>query len=98
MMQGAHTQGSVATWRVGWGGRWEGGLGAGVGAYAHLWLIPVDVWQKSTQYCKAIILQLKISIFFFKFSGNHTIHGLFLQEGKRSNYRQEKDTAAELFF
>ena len=25
----------------------------------YLWLIHVDVWQKSTQHCKAIILQLK---------------------------------------
>ena len=25
-----------------------------------LWLIHVDVWQKPTQHCKAIILQLKI--------------------------------------
>ena len=24
-----------------------------------LWLIPVDVWQKPTQFCEAIILQLK---------------------------------------
>ena len=31
------------------------------GAYGYLWLIHVDVWQKPTQYCKAIILQLKIS-------------------------------------
>jgi len=31
--------------------------------YVYLWLIHVDVWQKPTQYCKAIILQLKI---FFK--------------------------------
>jgi len=30
------------------------------GTYAHLWLIHVDLWQKPTQYCKAIILQLKI--------------------------------------
>ena len=29
------------------------------GAYIHLWLIHVDVWQKLSQYCKAIILQLK---------------------------------------
>ena len=29
------------------------------GIYAHLWLIHVDVWQKSNQYCKAIINQLK---------------------------------------
>ena len=27
--------------------------------YVYLWLIHVDVWQKSTRYCKAIILQLK---------------------------------------
>ena len=30
------------------------------GTYIHLWLIHVDVWQKPTQYCKVIILQLKI--------------------------------------
>ena len=29
------------------------------GTYVHLWLIPVDVWQKPTQYCKGVILQLK---------------------------------------
>ena len=28
-----------------------------------IWLIHIDVWQKSTQYCKAIILQLKIICF-----------------------------------
>ena len=27
--------------------------------YVYLWLIHVDVWQKPTQFCKAIILQLK---------------------------------------
>ena len=27
------------------------------------WLNHVDVWQKLTQYCKAIILQLKINTF-----------------------------------
>ena len=27
----------------------------------YLWLIHVDVWQKPTQYCKAIILQLKLN-------------------------------------
>ena len=25
----------------------------------YLWLIHVDVWQKPTQYCKAIILQFE---------------------------------------
>ena len=29
------------------------------GTYVYLWLIQVDVWQKPTQFCKAIILQLK---------------------------------------
>ena len=28
--------------------------------YVYLWLIHVHIWQKSIQYCKAIILQLKI--------------------------------------
>ena len=31
------------------------------GAYVYLWLIHVDVWQKPTQNCKAIMLQLKIN-------------------------------------
>ena len=40
------------------------------GAYVYLWLIHVDVWQKPTQDCKAIILQLTINIYlFFKVSG-----------------------------
>ena len=34
------------------------------GTYVYLWLTHVDVWQKPTQYCKAIICQLKISKFF----------------------------------
>ena len=31
------------------------------GTWVYLWLIHVDVWQKPIQYCKAIILQLKIN-------------------------------------
>ena len=27
------------------------------GTYISLWLTHVDVWQKPTQYCKAVILQ-----------------------------------------
>ena len=30
------------------------------GTYVYLWLIHVNVWQKPSQHCKAIILQLKI--------------------------------------
>ena len=33
------------------------------GMYVYRWLIHVDVWQKPAQYCKAIILQLKINKF-----------------------------------
>ena len=29
--------------------------------YVYLWLIHVNVWQKPEQYCKAIILQLKLN-------------------------------------
>ena len=29
--------------------------------YVYLWMIHFDVWQKTTQYCKAVILQLKIN-------------------------------------
>ena len=32
------------------------------GTCVYLWLIHVDVWQEPTQYCKAIILQLKINL------------------------------------
>ena len=32
-------------------------------AYVYLSLILVDGWQKPTQYCKAIILQLKVNKF-----------------------------------
>ena len=29
--------------------------------YIYLWLIHADVWQRPTQYCKAMILLLKIN-------------------------------------
>ena len=29
------------------------------GTYVYLWLTHIDVWQKPTQHCKALILQLK---------------------------------------
>ena len=40
------------------GGSWEE-VFRSEGTYVYLWLIHVDVWQNPTQYCKAIILQLK---------------------------------------
>ena len=43
---------------MGWGGRLEGGSRGREYMY-YLWLIHVDVWQKSIQYYKPIIPQLK---------------------------------------
>ena len=44
------------------GRKWEvGGRRKREGTYIYLWLIHVDIWQKPTQYYKAIILQLKIN-------------------------------------
>ena len=40
----------------------EGWDGEGDGMeriYVYLWLIHIDIWQKTTKLCKAIILQLK---------------------------------------
>ena len=54
MMQGAQIWCSVTIQR-GRGFKEEG-------TYIYLQLINVDIWQKPTQYCKAIILQLKIII------------------------------------
>ena len=45
---------------------WEvGGRFNREGTCVYLWLIHVGVWQTPTQYCKAIILQLKIFILIF---------------------------------
>ena len=43
---------------VGRGGRW-GGMFKREGIYVYLWLIHVEVWQKTIKFCKAIILQKK---------------------------------------
>ena len=57
-MQGVQIRNSVTMNRVGIG--WEvGGRFKREGTYVYLWLIHVDVWQKPTQFCKAMILQLK---------------------------------------
>ena len=36
------------------------------GTYVYPWLIHVDIWKKSNQYSKAIILQLKVNTNFKK--------------------------------
>ena len=39
-----------------WGERWEEGSGGTEWIWVYLWLILADVWQKTTQFCKAIIV------------------------------------------
>ena len=43
----------------GWDGEGMGGRLKRDGIYVYLWLIHGEVWQKTTKFCKAIILQLK---------------------------------------
>ena len=38
---------------------WDGEGDGREGVYVYLWLIHVEPWQKTTKFCKAIILQLK---------------------------------------
>ena len=58
MMQGTQSRCSVTTRMDGVGREVEVGVQEG-GAHLYLWLIHVDVWQRPSQYCKVIILQLK---------------------------------------
>ena len=45
------------------------------GTYVYLWLIHVDEWQKTTKFCKTIILQLKNTCggFMLIYGKTHTI-------------------------
>ena len=43
-------------------GREAGGGFKKEGTHVYLWLTHVDVWQKPSQYCEVIILQLKIKL------------------------------------
>ena len=56
MTQGTQTGALYQLRGVGWGGRWEE-VSRGRGD-VYLWLIHVDIWQK-TKFYKAIILQKK---------------------------------------
>ena len=38
-----------------------------MGTYVYVWLIHTVVWQKPTQHCKAIILQLNINLNIFAY-------------------------------
>jgi len=54
MMQGTQGQCSVTAWRE------EGREIRTEGICVYLWPIHIDVWQKPSQYCKGIILPLKL--------------------------------------
>ena len=59
--------------------------------YVYLWLIHVAVWQKPTQYYKAVILQLNINNFFKK--KNKANHRQVFRNWKRKTtlYSPEKN-------
>ena len=48
----------------GWDGEGGGREIQDGGTHVHLWVIHVNIWQKPPQYCKEIILQLKLINFF----------------------------------
>ena len=59
------------------------------GTQVYLWLIRVDVWQKPTQYCKAIILQLeekKSECIFLKGEKRHTAFRQMAQDHLPRSY------------
>ena len=68
---------SRALWqprRVGLRERWEEGWRAREEIYVYLQLIHADIWQKPTQYCKAIVLS-HFSHFRFRVPGS-SVHGI----------------------
>ena len=71
----------------GWRGRWDGRSGRGT--HVNPWLIHVNVWQKTLQYCKVISLQLiKINE---KKKKEKYIHGQYTKKNVLSpNYNKKK--------
>ena len=60
--------------------------------YIFLWLIHVDVWSKPTQFCKVIILQLKINLKKKKICLLHKV-SLFHFEFLMTSYDRERHFA-----
>ena len=61
MTQGTQIWCSGTPRRLGWGGE-VGRKFKRERIFVYLWLIHVDTWEKPTQYCKTIILQLIINL------------------------------------
>ena len=70
-------------------GREMGGRSGREGKWVYLWLILVDVWQETTKFCKAIILQLKILkyIYNLKKNKNKKKCSWNAQNGKKHSYK-----------
>ena len=71
----------------GWGKVGGGREFKSEGTYVHLWLIHMDVWQKSNQYCKPIINHLK---YYKKNDGKNFSNWAILQKQGRKNVVKRK--------
>ena len=76
---------------------WEvGGRFKREGTYVYLWLSHINVRQKPTQYCKAIILQFKknkVKKPYETHSNTHTHKPIFKRQNNRTKLRADPDTA-----
>ena len=59
MHEAGHSKRVLWDNQEGWGGEGGGRRVQDEGTHVHPWLIHVGTWQKPSQYCKGIILQLK---------------------------------------
>ena len=62
-------------------GRQMGGRFKREGTNTHLWLIHVEVRQKTTRFCKAIILHLKKIFFILKIT--REFRAIFIQDSQK---------------
>ena len=67
------------------------------GFYVYLWVIHVVVWQKQTQYYKAIILQLKINKFIFNINLIILIGGQLLYNIVNLNFKNLQFKKGEIW-
>ena len=73
-------------------GKEMGGRFKREGIYVYLWLIHVEVWQKATKFCKAIILQLKNKL--IKKGGNVFCHTIKCLEVSTLQMNQHGDSSS----
>ena len=61
------------------------------GTYAHLWLMHIVLWQKPTQHCKAVTLQLKINVTILKQYCNKFNKGFKNGPHLKKNLKKRRD-------